>query len=446
MHKSSFNKTCLALIISIVSLSCSTPGPAGLFGKKTPHEQYGDRIIQAGLRETALGRQWFEAADRSLVNPNPVTLPYSERGYFAAERPSAVGLRVPGKRGQLLNITLDKKPAVGFAVYFELWEPAQQAGGKPRLLSSGDTATNRIKYELKSDGDYFIRIQAELLKSGEYTINLTTTASLAFPFKPNSKAAIASFWGAARDRGARKHEGVDIMAPFRTPCLAAADGIISRVNENTLGGKTVWLRPSGKDYVLYYAHLDEQLVKDGQSVQVGDTLGLVGTTGNARGGAPHLHFGIYTGGGAVDPLSFIDPVTKTPGKIVASDRLLGKLVRTNSKASSIFPEPNARTRAIQTPEVNSVLRAEAATGTWYRVGLQDGTTGYIHHNQVEEIENPIRTNTTSAAVALFESPTADAPRKLTLDKGQQVRVLGTFKNFYFVESGAENGWLDKGTL
>ncbi|WP_165958140.1 M23 family metallopeptidase [Segetibacter sp. 3557_3] len=446
MYTSLISKTCITAAVGILLCSCGTQGPAGLFGKKTAHEQYGDRIIQAGLRETAMGQQWFEAADKSLANPNPVTLPYSETGYFAAERPSAVGLKFIAKRGQLLNITLNKKPVSGFAVYFELWAPAQQPGNKPKLLSAADTASNAIRYEIKDDGDYYIRIQPELLKSGEYTISLTTGPSLAYPFQPKAKAAIASFWGAARDRGARKHEGIDIMAPFRTPCLATANGTISRVNENKLGGKTVWLRPSGKDYVVYYAHLDEQLVTDGQQVTVGDTIGLVGTTGNARGGAPHLHLGIYTNAGAVDPLAFIDPVVKTPAKIVAAEEVVGKLVRTNARGSKIYAEPGTAMPALLSPEVNTILRAEAATANWYRVVLPGGTTGYINHNHVDTLRNPVRSGTTPDPIALLESPTPDAPRKLIIEKGRQIKVLGTSGNYYFVEVASQNGWLNKATL
>ena len=78
------------------------------------------------------------------------------------------------------------------------------------------------------------------------------------------------------------------------------------------------MRPAGKDYTLYYAHLDEQLATDGQSVRAGDTIGLIGNTGNARSTPPHLHFGIYTFGEAIDPLPFVNPNIKEPPAITAS--------------------------------------------------------------------------------------------------------------------------------
>jgi hypothetical protein len=104
------------------AVSCTTPGPAGFFGKKTPHEQYGQKINDAGLKETALGRLWFAAAEQSLSKPLSISTPYSEAGYFAADRPVAAGFRFQAKRGQKLNITLQKKPAAGFLIYMDLWQ------------------------------------------------------------------------------------------------------------------------------------------------------------------------------------------------------------------------------------------------------------------------------------------------------------------------------------
>jgi len=52
----------------------------------------------------------------------------------------------------------------------------------------------------------------------------------------------------------------------------------------------------------YYAHLDDYAdIRRGQLVAPGDVLGFVGNTGNAKGTPPHLHYGIYAGGGALNP-------------------------------------------------------------------------------------------------------------------------------------------------
>ncbi len=114
-------------------------------------------------------------------------------------------------------------------------------------------------------------------------------------------AVIADTFG--EPRGAdRAHEGVDIFASRGTYVVSATDGIIARTGTNGLGGTIVFvLGPGGERY--YYAHLDEidPLLSMGQRVSTSTILGRVGTTGNATGTPPHLHFGIYGNGGALDP-------------------------------------------------------------------------------------------------------------------------------------------------
>jgi murein DD-endopeptidase MepM/ murein hydrolase activator NlpD len=125
---------------------------------------------------------------------------------------------------------------------------------------------------------------------------------------------VANTWKADRS-GGRKHDGQDIFAKRGTPVVSATDGIVVRVGTNTLGGKIVSVMGNG-GRLYYYAHLDrytEGLVA-GDGVSAGDTLGYVGNTGNARTTPPHLHFGVYSTAGAVNPLPLlIEPsVTRQP--------------------------------------------------------------------------------------------------------------------------------------
>ncbi|MEJ7738868.1 MAG: M23 family metallopeptidase [Chitinophagaceae bacterium] len=422
------------------TVSCSTSGP-GLFAKKSPHEQYGQRIDNAGLRHTAMGRSWFEAAAHSLAMPLTISIPYQETGYFAAENPRAVGLQFRARQGEKLQIRLDKRPAPGFTLYLDLWEPPVQ-GSAARLLIAADSTGSPLEYEIKNDGSYVLRIQPELLKGGEYTLTISSGPSLAFPVPEPVKATIGSFWGVGRDRGARKHEGIDIFAPFRTPVIASAAGRVTRVNENNLGGKVVWLRPTNKDFTLYYAHLDTQIVRDGDLVQSGDTVGLMGNTGNAKSTSPHLHFGIYAVGGAVDPLPFVNTANKRAEVVKASINILGKRVR-SSKPGKLYEQPAVKAAFIPL-EVNSLLNVEAATANWYKVVLPGGQKGFINETAISSLDKPLRRLSLSSRTALFDQPDSLAARKAFLPAGDRVNILASHSRFYLVSTtGDETGWIMK---
>jgi murein DD-endopeptidase MepM/ murein hydrolase activator NlpD len=130
-------------------------------------------------------------------------------------------------------------------------------------------------------------------------------AKLAMPLENVAKKEIADTWQAPRGVG-RKHEGQDIFAARGTPILSATTGYIYKIGENNLGGQTVSVISKGAR-IYYYAHLDSYA----KGIQVGDrvttrtVLGYVGTTGNAQGTPPHLHFGVYTLTGAINPLPLL---------------------------------------------------------------------------------------------------------------------------------------------
>jgi murein DD-endopeptidase MepM/ murein hydrolase activator NlpD len=244
-------------------VSCTTSGPA-IFGKQSLHEQYGKKLSNAGLKETALGRSWFTEAEKALSQPLSVTLPFKQRGYFAPDKPRAIGLAFTAKRGSKLVFSLVQNPVNGFVIYGELWRRA--TNGDYKLLSSLDTAQSGFSYVAEDVSTLILRLQPELLGSGEYTLSIAVEPSLGFPVSGKS-ARVGSVWGDRRDAGARSHEGIDIFAPKRTPVVASANGTVNRVEETAIGGKVVWLKPDGQPLNLYYAHLDEQLVTAGQNVK-----------------------------------------------------------------------------------------------------------------------------------------------------------------------------------
>ena len=140
---------------------------------------------------------------------------------------------------------------------------------------------------------------------------------IAMPLEDVAKKEVADTWGAPRGTG-RRHEGQDIFAPKGTPILSATNGYIYKVGENNLGGQTVSVIGSG-GRIYYYAHLDRYAkgIEVGDRVNTRSVLGYVGTTGNAQGTPPHLHFGIYTLTGAINPLPLLRDRTAPKGTLVS---------------------------------------------------------------------------------------------------------------------------------
>jgi murein DD-endopeptidase MepM/ murein hydrolase activator NlpD len=139
---------------------------------------------------------------------------------------------------------------------------------------------------------------------------------LAMPLENIAKSGIANTWQAPRGDG-RRHEGQDIFAPRGTPILSATSGYIYKIGENNLGGQTVSVISKG-GRVYYYAHLDSYArnIHVGDRVSTRTVLGYVGTTGNAQGTPPHLHFGVYTWTGAINPLPLL--TDRVPSAITTS--------------------------------------------------------------------------------------------------------------------------------
>ncbi|MEM8556749.1 MAG: M23 family metallopeptidase [Bacteroidota bacterium] len=282
-----------------------------------PHEAYRDALIDAGLGTSVLVQRWQDAAAAALLVDEASGLPAAPALSFEAAEPDAWSTRLDLKRGEVLQIelvpVLNADSARVFADLFFV-PPADTLPVAQRLWSEvartyadsmGATTSDTLRFERRArrDESLLLRVQPELLAAGVVAVRLETAPSLGFPVASVNERAIRSFWGAPRDGGARLHEGVDIFAPRGTPAVASLPGRITRVQDTPLGGRVVWLRT--RIGSLYYAHLDEQRVQRGQRVQSGDTLGTVGNTGNARTTPPHLHFGVYTGSGAVDPYPFL---------------------------------------------------------------------------------------------------------------------------------------------
>lgn len=116
---------------------------------------------------------------------------------------------------------------------------------------------------------------------------------------------VAKLWpnfGDPRDGGEREHEGLDIMAPEGSFIASPTDAVVTRTGKGDSAGIYVYTAaPGGETFAYMHLSRIADGVKAGTVLKPGDLIGYVGTTGNAAGGAPHLHFEIRDGREPTDP-------------------------------------------------------------------------------------------------------------------------------------------------
>jgi peptidoglycan LD-endopeptidase LytH len=139
------------------------------------------------------------------------------------------------------------------------------------------------------------------------------------------------------------------------------------------------MKANDKNFYLYYAHLDKQLVEQGQEVKKGDVLGLVGNTGNARYTPSHLHFGVYTTEGPINPLPFVNKETQVAPE--PEPRLLSGYLKTIKK------QKNGDGSFIS---ANTLLIPLAAHSRGYFAETPDGQQVEVPLNAVQFIKGPVR--------------------------------------------------------
>ena len=152
--------------------------------------------------------------------------------------------------------------------------------------SRAERADARADAEAKAEAARLAAIEAARPKA-VFPVNGATLTS---PFGPR--------WGTL-------HQGVDLAAPMYTPEYAAADGVVLRAGSASGFGLAVYILHESGD-VTVYGHMDSITVTAGDYVEAGDTIALLGNTGQSTG--PHLHFEVRQGGESgtsIDPLGWL---------------------------------------------------------------------------------------------------------------------------------------------
>jgi murein DD-endopeptidase MepM/ murein hydrolase activator NlpD len=300
---------CVVALVPMVSAGPAVSSFAMLpYAPQYPHQAYGYDLALTRLQHNAPASDWLAAADRALLQPQPVELPFRKVSEQVAGG-AAVGyaFTVPVGRRVSVKVTSDELGAG--ELFVDLFRGASLKRERVAGALPGSSA-EPIVIDVIEGGDYVVRVQPPLGGAARFDVDVEARAVLAFPVEGVDGRAIWSGFGAARDNGRRAHRGVDIFAARGTPVLAATDGWVTRVETTKVGGNVVWMQPLFGNMRVYYAHLHEQWVEPGDFVLAGQPLGAVGNTGNAVTTPPHLHFGVYVRrpgmrGGAQDPVEFL---------------------------------------------------------------------------------------------------------------------------------------------
>lgn len=161
-----------------------------------------------------------------------------------------------------------------------------------------------IEAELKRQEEEARKAEEAAKKNGT-TSTVTVQRYDGGKFKwPTPSTRITSPWGDSDGRSS-PHQGVDIGAQTRgvsgDPIYAAYSGTVVTATYSSSAGNWIWIN-HGDGLMTVYMHCSKLMVSVGQKVNKGDTIALMGTTGNSTG--VHLHFGVRKNGSYVNPMSY----------------------------------------------------------------------------------------------------------------------------------------------
>jgi murein DD-endopeptidase MepM/ murein hydrolase activator NlpD len=207
------------------------------------------------IRLNALGRRLTEMAKL-------------DKGEFNFDSPPAVG----GPEGLMVGATVGSADITGML----------------------DTLSSQLKDRER---------QLSVLESLISTRNLST--QIVPGGRPVVQGWISSYFGGRTDPFSGRnafHRGLDFAGRAGSQVVAVASGVVTFSKDRFGYGRTVEIN-HGNGYVTRYAHNQKALVKVGDTVQKGQAIALMGSTGRSTG--PHLHFEVLRNGRAVDPLRFV---------------------------------------------------------------------------------------------------------------------------------------------
>lgn len=408
-----------------------------------PSEDYAKALERTGMAKRAVGQRWLAAARAAVEEAGVVTMPHQELVGFQELTPDARGWRVTLKRGQKLSVLLEGQSGRGqtFVDVLAVYGSGRQGYTLKSAESGTETSTKTaldFSFEARRDGDYVVRVQPEIFAYGVWRVGLSLAPSYAFPVEGADHRAVKSFFGAPRDRGRRRHHGVDIFAEKGTPVLAVVDGEIFHRGVDNLGGNVVWQWDPDRRLRIYYAHLEDWAVRSGERVKQGEVVGWVGNTGNAITTPPHLHFGVFDPR-PVDPFPFIDDQVRPPSPLPLGPHELGSWARVRRKSLELKDGLGTQALVRRVLPQHTALTVIASLPGGHQVALADGERGYVQSDALEPATSALRW-IEPGPLRIYQRPADDAVPTST-----QLRTIAAVRaeheGHYLIALGEAWAWV-----
>ena len=203
------------------------------------------------------------------------------------------------------DLSFTERMAIKAEGYKE-WESLYDANGRciENCAYDGITIEEEEERSLQATAELQSIIEIEEDAKSENENNTWFSAPVRVPIILTSDFGRRNPPSTNQGQGTEYHSGIDIDVAEGTPVYAAADGKVVLAREKGGYGNTVEIEHSfsvnSKKAKTLYAHLKKIVVNKDAYVRQGQQIGLSGNTGNS--GGPHLHYGLYFNGAAVDPL------------------------------------------------------------------------------------------------------------------------------------------------
>ncbi len=368
---------CLFLMVS-----CSKIEKAGdLLKGLTAREKYQeDHAISDELFEL-----WNSRIDVALTDQIKVDLPYRENGKLMPRDFSVFSFETYLLPGEIIDAQM-KTDSSNTRIFIQLYKAEETEPETFQKITENEGNSSTFSHEIGEKGLYKIVFQPEIEAHTPFIIEIEKSPAYRFPVLGGKNADIGSYFGDMREGGKRDHKGVDIFAKKGTPVIAAVNGRVTRTGNHGLGGKQIWLRDSKRRQSLYYAHLDS-IMPDLGKVAIGDTLGFVGNTGNARHTPSHLHFGIYKrGSGAIDPFGFVYQIQKPETTEQQSTAIPSRVEVTAQKANFRNKPATDNSKILKIGGPGEKLRVLGKTEDWFHVRDSLNQALFIHESLVKYLD------------------------------------------------------------